>query len=251
MKYQKVKITLIALCVLGAGVCYGVNRSQEAPRTGISLTEESAHHSGEKVSKIEAAGDGRSGDDGLAGTGVQEADGVKPVSGGTGPLALDGAEDSLGSAGEETALPFYVHICGEVVSPGVYELKEGSRVFQAIEKAGGVTDQAAAEYLNMAEQVKDGMKIVVPGKEEVEAAKARGEISFRAEASSNVQKAKVNLNTATKEELMTLRGVGEAKANDILKYRESHGGFQRIEDIMKISGIKDAAFQKIKDDITV
>jgi competence protein ComEA len=230
MKYQKVKIALIALCVLGAGVCYGLNRSQEAPRTGISLTEES---------------------DGLAGTGVQEAGGVKPVSGGTGPLALDGAEDSLGSAGEESALPFYVHICGEVVSPGVYELKEGSRVFQAIEKAGGVTDQAAAEYLNMAEQVKDGMKIVVPGKKEVEAAKARGEISFQAEASSNVQKAKVNLNTATKEELMTLRGVGEAKANDILKYRESHGGFQRIEDVMKISGIKDAAFQKIKDDITV
>ncbi len=95
------------------------------------------------------------------------------------------------------------------------------------------------------------MKIVVPGMEEVEAAKARGEISLQAEASLNVQKTKVNLNTATKEELMTLRGVGEAKAADIIKYRESHGGFHKIEDIMKISGIKDAAFQKIKDDITV
>jgi len=219
MNYQRVKIILIALCVLGAGACYGLSRSQEARRPGISLSEESAFDPGETVTGIEA-------DDGLQG-------------------------DSLGSAGVETALPFYVHICGEVVSPGVYELKEGSRVFQAIEKAGGVTDQAAAEYLNMAEQVKDGMKIVVPGKEEVEAAKARGEISLQAEASLNVQKTKVNLNTATKEELMTLRGVGEAKAADILKYRESHGGFQKIEDIMKISGIKDAAFQKIKDDITI
>ena len=219
MNYQRVKIILIALCVLGAGACYGLSRSQEARRPGISLSEESAFDPGETVTGIEA-------DDGLQG-------------------------DSLGSAGVETALPFYVHICGEVVSPGVYELKEGSRVFQAIEKAGGVTDQAAAEYLNMAEQVKDGMKIVVPGKEEVEAAKARGEISLQAEASLNVQKIKVNLNTATKEELMTLRGVGEAKAADIIKYRESHGGFQKIEDIMKISGIKDAAFQKIKDDITV
>jgi competence protein ComEA len=61
----------------------------------------------------------------------------------------------------------------------------------------------------------------------------------------------VNLNTAGKEELMTLRGVGDAKADDIIRYRESHGGFQKIEDIMKISGIKEAAFQKIKDDITV
>ncbi|WP_349946944.1 helix-hairpin-helix domain-containing protein [Lacrimispora sp. BS-2] len=251
MKYPKVKIALMALCVLGAGVCYGLNRSQEARRPGISLSEASAYDSGEMVTGIEAAGDGRSGDDGLAGTGIQEPGGVKPVSGGTGRLAIEAAEGSIGSAGEETVLPFYVHICGEVVSPGVYELKEGSRVFQAIEKAGGVTDRAAAEYLNMAEQVKDGMKIVVPGKEEVEAAKARGEISLQAEASSSVQKNKVNLNTATKEELMTLRGVGEAKANDILKYRESHGGFQKIEDIMKISGIKDAAFQKIKDDITV
>jgi len=224
MDYKKVKIILIALCVLGAGVCYGLSRSQDVRRPGISLSEESALYSGETVTGIEA---------------------------GDGQAALTAEENSLGSAGEETALPFYVHICGEVVSPGVYELKEGSRVFQAIEKAGGVTDQAAAEYLNMAEQVKDGMKIVVPGKEEVEAAKARGEISLQAEASSNVQKTKVNLNTATKEELMTLRGVGEAKAADILKYRESQGGFQKIEDIMKISGIKDAAFQKIKDDITV
>ncbi len=224
MDYHKVKIILIALCVLGAGVCYGLSRSQEVRRPGISLSEESALYTGETVTGI-GAGDG--------------------------PAALTATEDSLGSAGEETVLPFYVHICGEVVSPGVYELKEGSRVFQAIEIAGGVTDQAAAEYLNMAEQVRDGMKIVVPGKEEVEAAKARGEISLQAEASSDVQRSKVNLNTATKEELMTLRGIGEAKAADILKYRDSHGGFQKIEDIMKISGIKDAAFQKIKDDITV
>ena len=65
------------------------------------------------------------------------------------------------------------------------------------------------------------------------------------------EKVKVNLNTATREELMTLKGIGEAKADDIIAYRESHGGFQKIEDIKKISGIKDAAFEKIKDDITV
>ena len=70
-------------------------------------------------------------------------------------------------------------------------------------------------------------------------------------SSTAKEKVKVNLNTATREELMTLKGIGEAKADDIIAYRESHGGFQKIEDIKKISGIKDAAFEKIKDDITV
>ena len=233
MKYQKIKIALIALCIIAAGICYGFGRSREDQKSGISLSEASAFQAGE------------------AGDDSQPVSGDQPVPGGTGTEVSEAAESVLESAGGRTALPFYIHICGEVVSPGVYELEEGSRVFQAVEKAGGFTDQAAAEYLNMAERGADGMKIVVLNKEEAEAAKARGEISLPAEASSNLQKQKVNLNTATKEELMTLRGIGEAKANDILKYRESRGGFEKIEDIMKISGIKDAAFQKIKEDITV
>ena len=242
MRYQKVKIALIALCVLAAGICYSVGRYREARTEGIALTETSAPDSGEKITGAGAAGDGRPEDGSPTGTGVQEAGSNQQVPGRTG---------EVGSAGEKTALPFYVHICGEVVSPGVYELEDGSRVFQAIERAGGFTDRAAAEYLNMAERIKDGMKIVVLSREEAEAAKARGELSLSREASPEIQKTKVNLNTATKEELMNLRGIGEAKADDILQYRESHGGFQKIEDIMKISGIKDAAFQKIKEDITV
>ncbi|WP_349669846.1 helix-hairpin-helix domain-containing protein [Lacrimispora sp.] len=142
----------------------------------------------------------------------------------------------------------YVHICGEVAAPGVYELEEGSRIFQAVAVAGGFTENAAADSLNMAESVKDGMKIQVPNQEEAQKLLNEG-----ADFSGSFQEGrrKVNLNTAKKDELMTLRGVGEAKADDIIRYRESHGGFQKIEDIMKISGIKEAAFQKIKDDITV
>ncbi len=246
MKYQKVKIALIALCVLAAGICYSVGRYREAGTErwteGTALAETPALDSGETVTGSGAAGNGSSEDNSPAKTGVREVEGVSSVSGGTG---------EVGSAGEKTALPFYVHICGEVVSPGVYELEDGSRVFQAVERAGGFTDQAAAEYLNMAERITDGMKIVVLSREEAEAAKARGELSLSQTASPEAQKTKVNLNTATKEELMTLRGIGEAKADDILRYRESHGGFQKIEDIMKISGIKDAAYQKIKEDITV
>ena len=142
----------------------------------------------------------------------------------------------------------YVHICGEVASPGVYELEERSRIFQAVAVAGGFTENAAADSLNMAEPVKDGMKIQVPDKEE---ARVLLDQALSSGTGSSEGRRKVNLNTADKSQLMTLRGVGEAKADDIIRYRESHGGFQKIEDIMKISGIKEAAFQKIKDDITV
>ncbi|MBS5064105.1 MAG: helix-hairpin-helix domain-containing protein [Hungatella hathewayi] len=78
-----------------------------------------------------------------------------------------------------------------------------------------------------------------------------GSGSYGAVVSGQGQSAKVNLNTASKEQLMTLRGIGESRAEDIIRYREEHGAFGAIEEIMEISGIKDAAFQKIKDDITV
>ena len=154
--------------------------------------------------------------------------------------------------------------------PGVYEMEEGSRIFQVVERAGGFTERAAAQYLNMAQVVCDGMKIVVPDGESLDGAERYGLDSEggnygagsagagvimpegkTAGGSTAKEKVKVNLNTATREELMTLKGIGEAKADDIIAYRESHGGFQKIEDIKKISGIKDAAFEKIKDDITV
>lgn len=145
-------------------------------------------------------------------------------------------------AKERRSQNFYVYICGEVVSPGVYEMEEGSRIFQAVEKAGGFTERAAVESLNMAERISDGMKIEVLNVEEAKAA---------ASAPSGGIKSKVNLNSASREELMTLRGIGEAKADDIIRYREVHGRFETIRDIMKISGIKDSAFEKIKEDITV
>lgn len=242
MKYQKIKIALIVLCVLAAGFCYSVSRYREGKAEEISLEEVLPDLDEDNKAK-EASGDRKSG------------------SAGSDETAEEGKLNSVGrmSAGDnssESGTPApssYVHICGEVISPGVYELEDGSRVFQAVEKAGGLTENAAAEYLNMAERISDGMKIVVFSKEEAEAVKDRGvfPVSSSQEGQQQGQKSRINLNTATKEELMTLRGIGEAKADDILQYRESHGSFQKIEDIMKISGIKDAAFQKIKEDITV
>ena len=208
MNYHRIKIAAIAICVIICSICYGLNRNHIYP-------EEKAFVS------------------------IQEPS--------VSSMEETPASDSL-KAPEEPSRICYVHICGEVVSPGVYELEEGSRVFQAVAEAGGFTENAAADTLNMAEQVKDGMKIQVPDQEE-----AKRLLDQATSALENIPEGshKVNLNTAGKEELMTLRGVGEAKADDIIRYRESHGGFQKIEDIMKISGIKEAAFQKIKDDITV
>ena len=133
----------------------------------------------------------------------------------------------------------YVYICGEVATPGVYELSENSRIYEAVDAAGGFTENAARESVNLASKVSDGMQITIYNKEEAASLPAGGSSGL------------VNLNTATKEELMTLKGIGESKAEDIIRYREKSGGFKKIEDIMKISGIKEAGFQKIKDNITV
>lgn len=209
MKIHKIKITMIVLCVLAAGIFCILSRSPDDYKEEVYLAE----------------------------TQAEEA-------------SQESLQESNQTAGEEELPSCYIHICGEVVSPGVYELAEGSRIFQVIEKAGGLTANAAADSINMAEKITDGMKLIVLSEEEAAKATKDGNFTGIAQGeSSSVNR--VNLNTASKEELMTLRGVGEAKADDIIRYRDSHGGFKKIEDIMNISGIKEAAFQKIKDDITV
>ena len=135
-----------------------------------------------------------------------------------------------------------VFVCGEVCRPGVYELPADARIGDAIEAAGGMTEDAAQTWLNLAEHVSDGQKIEVLS---VQAAEEQEEASRQQKAGL------VNLNQASREELMTLTGIGEAKAKDILGYREQHGGFSSTEELMKIPGIKAGVFEKIKDQITI
>lgn len=139
-----------------------------------------------------------------------------------------------------------VHVCGAVVNPGVYHLEEGARVIQAIEAAGGVCVGAMQDYLNLAGLVKDGDKIYVPSENEVES----GYIPDSAgEAKETVLC--ININTATKADLMQLPGIGESKADSIILYRNEHGNFKSTEDIMLINGIKEAVYSRIKDYIKV
>ena len=151
----------------------------------------------------------------------------------------------------------YVYVCGEVFSPGVYIVSEGARIYEAVDLAGGFTQQAAESWLNLAEPVTDGMKLEVPSKAQAGdpawQAQNQNALTGNRDAGNSVagQHVLVNLNTASLEELMTLKGIGTSRAEDIIRYRKEAGGFTKIEDIMKVPGIKDAAFQKIKENITV
>lgn len=136
----------------------------------------------------------------------------------------------------------YVHICGEVKKPGVYEVAEGSRVYELLALAGGATEAGVPDAMNLADILTDGERIVIP---------TESEAAALLEEDMEKKQTLVNLNTASLQQLMTLPGIGEAKAADIIQYRETNGNFNEITDIMKISGIKEALFEKIKSLITV
>lgn len=162
-----------------------------------------------------------------------------------------------------------VYVCGKVKNPGVYCFSEGARLSEVILAAGGFSGKAAEEYLNLAKKAEDGQRVYVPSKKEVRNLKdGTGDEAQAENAGEGLSKTiseekaeevsaekildgKVNLNTAQKEELMTLTGIGEAKADAILAYRKEHGGFASTEELMEISGIKEGVYQKLCDFITV
>lgn len=152
-----------------------------------------------------------------------------------------------------------VHICGAVQNPGVYELPAGSRLIDAVEAGGGFLPEADQDACNLAALVTDGCQIYIMTEEEsdgegngrLKAGIQTAEPSQASGSSYGAEERKVNLNTADADGLKTLPGIGDSRAAAIIAYREEYGQFQRIEDVMKVSGIKQAAFDKIKDRITV
>ena len=147
----------------------------------------------------------------------------------------------------------FVFVCGCVQSPGVYELQMNARIFDAIDASGGMTEQACTEYWNLAQCLEDGKKIYVPSRDEIHQESVAKLSSIDVENVSGVEETdgKVNINTANKEQLMQLSGVGESRAEGIITYRTEHGNFSSIEEIKNVSGIGDAIFSKMKDKITV
>ena len=161
---------------------------------------------------------------------------------------------------EEETTKIVVHVSGAVRNEGIVELKEKSRIADAIEMVGGVTEDAYMKDVNLATILEDGMKIYIPTKEEVEKQRENTNDSVSKDTnldiynnSSNTRKKnnKVNINTASKEELDTLPGIGESTANKIINYRKENGKFKTIEEIKEVSGIGDSKFEDIKDLIEV
>ena len=156
-----------------------------------------------------------------------------------------------------------VHVSGAVKNEGIVELEEKTRIADAIEKAGGVTENAYMKDINLATKLEDGMKIYIPTKEEAELEKKNGSYTYNSGINSDANNSeknntsgknissKVNINTATKEELDTLPGIGESTATKIMNYREENGKFKTIEEIKEVSGIGDSKYEQIKDLIEI
>lgn len=158
----------------------------------------------------------------------------------------------------------YVDVCGAVANPGVFQLAAGSRVFQAIEAAGGYLPEAALTCVNRAGVLTDGQQLYILTQEEMErqgldpaemSGASDGQMNGSAGTGQNTgmtaQDNRININTADEAQLTTLTGIGATRAQAIIAYREENGPFAAIEDIMNVQGIKEGTFAKIKDEIVV
>ncbi len=155
------------------------------------------------------------------------------------PAAGERQMTEEGSQEEErqTEECIYVYVCGHVAVPGVYRLAPENRICDAIRAAGGVTADGRGEKLDQAQHMTDGQTIYVPGEDE--------------DGQAGQEDGRLDLNSATREELMTLPGIGSAKADKIIEYRESHGGFRSVEELMEIPGIKEGIYLKLKDEVKI
>lgn len=165
-----------------------------------------------------------------------------------------GSETADGVSVSEAQTPtmIYVHVSGAVCNPGLYEIESGARIYDAIQAAGGMTKEAAENSVNLAQIIEDGSHITVLTKEEQQSATSGSkESSGAASSSKSNTQSLVNINTATVEELTTLKGVGEATAEKIIADREQKGAFKSKEDLKRVSGIGDKKYESLKDYITV
>jgi len=156
-------------------------------------------------------------------------------------LLKDKKEKTVSDSAVSETEHVVVFVCGAVLNPGLYELESGSRAGHAVSMAGGMIEGAVTDGINLADIVTDGDQIRVPFENEI----------IMPSVSGSSDNGKVNLNTATAEQLMTLPGIGQSKADCIIKYREEHGSFSSEDEIMKIEGIKKGVYNKIKELICV
>lgn len=149
-----------------------------------------------------------------------------------------------------------IHIVGEVINQGIVILNEGDRIIDAIEQAGGITENADISKINLAFELSDGQKVYVPNKNDIQnveyVTNESGENIILENGKGSVrEEKKININTATQTQLELLTGIGPSTAAKIIQYREKNGKFRSIEDIKNISGIGESKFDLIKNSITI
>lgn len=163
------------------------------------------------------------------------------------PVQMISDDSQTASSSEVT--PIYADIKGAVVSPGMYQLPQNARVFDLINMAGGFTEEAVQDHVNLAQLVVDQAVVYVPTSSEDLATWQEGQGGLTGEKEST--SAKVNLNTADLSELQQLNGIGEKKASAIIAYREENGSFKSIDELKKVGGIGEKTFENLKEEIEV
>ena len=250
---SRLQVLVVLLFIGIAGAVFMFSGKNEGKETGLEVVEDisqgSANYSESGYDKTEASTLVDNKKEAFAKNSRGKSVDIQPT----------GEESPNAGAGR-----IFVHVCGAVKKEGVYELSPDARVVDAIRAAGGCTKKAASFGINHAEALKDGVQVYVPTKAEIKketngvgSLASFGTEGVRTGLSSQGMNpggggdALININLATKEELMKLNGVGEAKAELIITYRQAKGGFKDIKDIMKIKGIKQKFFDKIKDKICI
>lgn len=238
---KKKYIVILASCIfiVVAGACYSCSYDK-SQKDGVLLLSQSEEQANE------------------LGLEYEDENGYPYSSQGIGPNNILAQVDSIQSSDtvKEIDTPMiYVHLCGAVMNPQVYQVEAGTRLVDIIEAAGGLISEAAGDYINQAMIVEDGQRIYIPTKDEIKeltlAEYAKGDNSSQGKQKTDTASSKLNINTAEETELTTLPGIGQAKARSIIEYRNKNGDFKDITDLKKIPGIKDGLFAPIADLITI
>ena len=250
---SRLQVLVVLLFIGIAGAVFMFSGKNEGKETGLKVVEDMSSGS----ANYSRSGYDKTVDSTLVDNKKEEF--TKNSRGKSADVQPTGEESPNAGAGR-----IFVHVCGAVKKEGVYELSPDARVVDAIRAAGGCTKKAASFGINQAEALKDGVQVYVPTKAELKKETngvgslasfgtegVRTGLSSQGMNSVGGGDALININLATKEELMKLNGVGEAKAELIITYRQAKGGFKDIKDIMKIKGIKQKFFDKIKDKICI
>ena len=231
---KKIIISIILLIILAVGFIIYILAGNSSEYSALDLENDAVVESGEDV------------DNGQENS-MQSADNTN--------VTDDGNDIDNTNQVTEEVVEIAVHITGEVKKQGLIYLKEGSRVADAIEKAGGETENADLSQINLAYVLQDGQKIYVPNKNEKISQYITGNSGNNGtEENNNInskEDKKVNINTANQSELDSLPGIGPSIAQKIIDYREENGNFKTIEELQNVKGIGDAKYEEIKDRVTV